>query len=44
MELEVLRAFLFDKKNATEGTPFGPDALVFKVGGKMFALVAWQET
>ena len=24
--------------------PFGPDALVFKVKGKMFALVGWQRS
>ncbi|RMF46284.1 MAG: MmcQ/YjbR family DNA-binding protein, partial [Anaerolineae bacterium] len=23
--------------------PFGPEVVVFKVGGKMFALVAWEE-
>ena len=44
MELESLRTFLFTKKGTTEETPFGPDALVFKVMGKMFALVAWQES
>ena len=27
----------------TEGTPFGEDVLVFKVSGKMFALVALDE-
>jgi predicted DNA-binding protein (MmcQ/YjbR family) len=44
MNLEALRAYLFTKKGTTEETPFGPDALVFKVGGKMFGLVAWQES
>src|SRR5262249_22755954 len=29
--------------DATEGTPFGPDVLVFKVSGKMFALAALDE-
>ncbi|MBX3050565.1 MAG: MmcQ/YjbR family DNA-binding protein [Caldilineaceae bacterium] len=43
-QLEPLRAYLLAKPGATEETPFGPDALVFKVLGKMFALVAWQET
>ena len=28
---------------ATEGTPFGPDNIVFKVHGKMFALLALDE-
>jgi predicted DNA-binding protein (MmcQ/YjbR family) len=31
------------KPAATEGTPFGPDNIVFKVDGKMFALVALDE-
>lgn len=25
-----------------ECTPFGPEVLVYKVGGKLFALVGWQ--
>ena len=44
MKLETLRTCLLEKKGATEGCPFGPEALVFKVMGKMFALVAWEET
>jgi len=44
MELESLHTFLLTKIGTTEETPFGPDALVFKVMGKMFALVAWQES
>ncbi len=43
-ELPALRAYLLAKPGTTEELPFGPDALVFKVLGKMFALVAWQET
>jgi predicted DNA-binding protein (MmcQ/YjbR family) len=43
MKLETLRACLIGKKGATEERPFGPEALVFKVMGKMFALVAWEE-
>ena len=43
MKLETLHTNLLTKKGTTEETPFGPDALVFKVMGKMFALVAWQE-
>jgi predicted DNA-binding protein (MmcQ/YjbR family) len=41
-ELEQLRAYLLAKAGTTEERPFGPDALVFKVLGKMFALVAWE--
>ena len=43
MELGTLCAYLIEKKGATEEHPFGPETLVFKVKGKMFALVAWEE-
>jgi len=42
MDLNSLREYLLQKKGTTEEMPFGPEALVFKVSGKMFALVAWQ--
>ena len=42
MNLDDLRAHLLSMPGATEETPFGPDALVYKVAGKMFALVAWE--
>ena len=38
MDLEAFRAYCLAKKAVTEELPFGPDALVFKVMGKMFAL------
>lgn len=44
MEFDTLRAYLLQKKGATEEQPFGPQVLVFKVMGKMFAFVAWEET
>ena len=44
MEFEPLHKYLLKKKGAIEDTPFGPESLVFKVMGKMFALVAWDET
>ena len=40
MDLESFREYCLTKPSATEGTPFGEDVLVFKVGGKMFALAA----
>ena len=43
MDLKSLSTYLLAKKGATEDTPFGPAALVYKVLGKRFALVAWQE-
>lgn len=43
MDLETLRRDLLARPGTTEETPFGPEALVYKVAGKMFALVAWDE-
>jgi len=43
MDLAQLREYCLSKRRATEGIPFGPDVLVFKVGGKMFALAALDE-
>ena len=39
MDLKQLQAYLLAKKGTTEETPFGPENLVYKVMGKMFALV-----
>ena len=43
MNAESFRAHCLGKAAATEGTPFGPDNIVFKVHGKMFALLALDE-
>lgn len=43
MELERLRQIMLQKIGVTEELPFGPDALVFKVVGKIFAIIAWQK-
>ena len=43
MDLARFREYYLSKSRATEGMPFGPDVLVFKVGGKMFALAALDE-
>ena len=43
MDYETLCEFLDSKPASRRDMPFGPDALVFKVLDKMFALVAWQE-
>lgn len=40
MDLAAVYEHLTAKPGATEGFPFGPQALVFKVRGKMFALLA----
>lgn len=43
MDLAVFREYCLTKAGAVEETPFGPDNLVFKVGGKMFALASLDE-
>ncbi len=40
MDQERLRTYCLSKPLVTEGTPFGPDTLVFKVLDKAFALMA----
>lgn len=40
MTIDELRDYLLAKPHTTEGLPFGPTALVFKVGGKMFGLIS----
>lgn len=44
MDFETLRNYCLGKKGSAEGLPFGPDTLVFKVGTKIFALIALDET
>lgn len=45
MHLDTFRDICLAKPGATEDLPFGPDTLVFKVKGKMFALtnIEWPE-
>lgn len=43
MDVELFREYCLSKPGVTESTPFGEDVLVFKVGEKMFALVALDE-
>lgn len=40
MDLPDAIAHFLSKPGAEETTPFGPDVLVYKVGGKMFALTS----
>ena len=39
MTLEYFRDYCLKLPAVTEDTPFGPDILVFRVGGKIFALM-----
>ena len=43
MDLAEFRKYCLSKPGASEGNPFGPDVLVFKVASKMFALAALDE-
>jgi predicted DNA-binding protein (MmcQ/YjbR family) len=43
MEYDELEKKLLAQKGAVKDFPFGEDAAVFKVAGKMFALVAWTD-
>lgn len=43
MNLEDFREYCLTKADATEGTPFGEDTIVFKVAGKIFALASLDE-
>ena len=43
MNIETFREYCLSKRGATEDTPFGPDDVVFKVAGKMFAIAALME-
>lgn len=44
MTLDTLHDLLLGKRDVSEEMPFGPDVLVYKVRGKMFALVVFKAT
>lgn len=39
MNIEEIRDYCIAKPGVTEELPFGPDTLVFKLGGKIFLLI-----
>ena len=41
--MDILRDHMLGKPGAVDEFPFGPQAMVFKVAGKMFGLLAWEE-
>ena len=43
MNVDAFREYCLRKPGVTEDSPFGPEHLVCKVGGKMFALLAFEE-
>jgi predicted DNA-binding protein (MmcQ/YjbR family) len=42
MDLDELRAHCLSKPRQYRGLPFDPGALVMKVGGKIFAIIAGE--
>ncbi len=42
MDIETLRDFCLSQKGVTEGFPFDKHTLVFKVMGKLFALISLE--
>ncbi len=43
MNIEALQEYCLSKKGVEETLPFGPDTLVYKVGGKVFLLTGLNE-
>ncbi|CAN5540312.1 MmcQ/YjbR family DNA-binding protein [soil metagenome] len=43
MQIDAFRDYCLTKAGTREGAPFGPDHIVFKVAGKMYALLAFEE-
>jgi predicted DNA-binding protein (MmcQ/YjbR family) len=43
MQFDQAQEYLLSLPSAEEGFPFGPEVMVFKVGGKMFATLAYEE-
>lgn len=43
MDAETIRNYILGFREVEEGLPFGPDALVFKTGGKIFLIMALDE-
>ena len=43
MLADEVRDYFLSKPSTTEETPFGPDGLVYKVGGKMFSTLGLKD-
>ncbi len=41
--MELLREYLLRKPHTTDDFPFGPEAMVFRVAGKIFAIMPWEQ-
>ena len=43
MRFDRVRDYLMNLPGAVEDFPFGPEHMVFRVGGKIFAILAYEE-
>ena len=41
--MDVLRDYMLSKPATTDDFPFGPEAMVFRVAGKIFGIMPWEE-
>jgi len=41
--MEMLRDYILSKPATTDDFPFGPQAMVFRVAGKIFGIMPWEE-
>ncbi|AFU99889.1 MmcQ/YjbR family DNA-binding protein [Simiduia agarivorans] len=43
-EYPAVEALLLDQVGATSDMPFGPEVICYRVCGKIFAILAWQDS
>ena len=43
MRFDRVREYLLSRTGAAEDLPFGPERMVFRVGGKIFAILAYED-
>jgi predicted DNA-binding protein (MmcQ/YjbR family) len=41
--LDHVREYCLDKPHVTEEFPFGPEVMVFKLAGRIYALISWEK-
>jgi predicted DNA-binding protein (MmcQ/YjbR family) len=44
LDYKMLAGYIMGKRGTSEEVPFGPETKVYKVLGKIFVMMAWQET
>ena len=41
--MDILRDYMLGMPHTMDDFPFGPDAMVFRVAGKIFGIMPWEE-